>query len=160
MPLAILLVVILIVARWFWNTITSTLWIMWTLIGIAGVITALIVWALNERRKWSKSPEGQRALKAQEEQRRKVTLVPEGFPAQPYLGTKDHGLLAVDPKGRQLAIGSPTSWSVFDYEDVFGAELDIGEGEIIKTSSSRSITGALVGGAAFGVGAVLDVVDF
>jgi hypothetical protein len=61
MHIAILFAVIFIVAQWFWNTITSTSWLMWTLIGITALIGLFFIWALNERRKWAKSPEGKRA---------------------------------------------------------------------------------------------------
>jgi hypothetical protein len=49
MHIAILFAVIFIVAQWFWNTITSTSWLMWTLIGITALIGLFFIWALNER---------------------------------------------------------------------------------------------------------------
>jgi hypothetical protein len=109
------------------------------------------MWGFYENRKWAKSPEGKRALKEKNGRRLKLINPPEGFPRELYIGHKDHGLLSLDPKGQQLAFGGPTGWAIFNFEDIFGAELDIGQGEIIKTSSSRSVVGAVVGGAAFGV---------
>jgi len=128
---------------------------MWSLAAAGGLFVLLAIWGLIEEHKQSKTPEGQRKIKEAAEKRRMMITPPEGFPAEPaFIG--DHGRIALDPKERRLAIGNPNGWSVFDYEDVFGAELDVGEGQIIKTSSSRSLVGAVVGGAAFGaVGAIV-----
>ena len=69
-----------------------------------------------------------------------------------------YACMSLNEQDRKLAIRKTATddWTIFAFSDVLGAELLVDDEVVTSTSSSRSITGAIIGGLAFGVaGAVV-----
>jgi hypothetical protein len=58
--------------------------------------------------------------------------------------------LAMDVDGRQLGIFQNNEWTIVRFDDILSADLEIQEDGITHTTSSRSLTGAALGGLTFG----------
>lgn len=66
------------------------------------------------------------------------------------------GAIALDTDRKRIAIRCPNGWEVCEFSKVVGAELEIGGKTVTRTTGSRSLTGAAIGGLTFGIaGAVV-----
>jgi hypothetical protein len=90
-----------------------------------------------------------------EENRAKLRAL-QDFSAEHFMLSPNGCGIAIDTARQKLAILTLAGWEVFPYSSIRGAEVGVDGKTVTRTSSSRSLPGAIAGGVLFGgAGAVV-----
>lgn len=138
----------------FLQWIIGSTWFWYTLGGAAVLVVGFMVygfWYATTPAGIQAAAEHGRQQRLKEERKR----LPKDFGDGPRFEGKRAGL-AVDTDGKKVGIFSGSEWLIYPFADILGGEVDVKENGVTRTTSSRSLVGAAVGGLAFGAaGAVV-----